>query len=616
MRHLIFPDILNVHRSYRFMNLTSIEAYHVATVGTCGLFLCALTYFLFQVLHLYFNRKILVECWFCRSLSTVKVSDRNAFFCISCKQYNGFTESGDYNRPLPAQYEANLNPYIFTSPRNLTVNNSKSDILCVLCAQRQAYKIDQLARFEPSNEASWDQELDQFKKELEGRCVLCPSCTIKVHRRINQVLNRLYLNNREASSLIYTFHFKLYYKLLLAFIVVLATEMPFIVNILILIDAKILPSVLSWWRNRCNKNSSVDSLPNEHYGFSRSSTSLCIILSFLRIITTLIWLVLGISPFLGFFHYHICHLHSASPIRLIFRKLALHIPQRYCEYVADWKSALTIQPSRALWGYVLCLFGHLVLLLQTLQPTTSPIRALLDFVLIVLAADLAITCQDPSSIQALLLGLLPVAGIGIFSYNWLSYRKRGIGEQKRKLTTWSPLASSHNKEFAYDNESAAPSRLPKTDTLGARSLSLDKLSLHSSSSPTAYSAIFSPPTLVSLPPRSHFCASSTAPDYTRLRQGVGDHDDMNEVMSHFTSVSQRSMCRRGHSKRPHRKRRLQQPVGLLRWVVYLLFGRLEKWEDVKAELVCLLNAVLVAVLLILICHLFYSIVPALWGLKL
>ncbi|KAL5110685.1 hypothetical protein TcWFU_007600 [Taenia crassiceps] len=512
------------------MDFISFIPYHILTVGTCGLFLCALCYFLYQILNLYFNRKIVVECWFCRSPSTVRAPDRNAFYCVSCKQYNGFTESGDYNRPLPAQYDASLNPRSFALPCNSNANNSKSNILCGLCAQRQAYKIDQLARFEPSNETDWDRELNQFKKELEGRCGLCPSCTIKVHRRINQI------------------------------------------------DAKILPRVLSWWRNRDHRDPIVDLLPYERLqGSSIIPTLLYIILSVVRITTTLVWLTFGIPPLLEFLQYHVCHSHSSSSIKHLFRNVASHLAQHYC----------------------------------------GSIFALLDFIFMVLAADLCITCQGSDLIPALLLAaLFVVAGIGVFFYNWLSYSKGGDREQNRKLNARPSPASSPSKPFSYDAASVVSSRPSKSNASWAHSLSLDRLSLHTPSSPTAYPAIFSPPTLACSPLRSHIYTSDSAPGYTHLRRGGGDGNDIDGAMSHFTSVSQCSAGWGRQSKRQHRKRRQQQPVGLLRWVVHFLFGRLEKWKDVKAELVCLLNAVLVVILLILICHLFYSIVPPLWSMRL
>ena len=176
------------------MDFPQFNLQQILLFGTFSLFLCALFYFLYQLAHLYCNRQIRVECWFCRALSTVKAPDRNAFFCSTCSQYNGFTESGDYNRSLPAQFDESLNPRSSALPSSSNSSISKpsrSDILCALCTQRQAYKIAQLARFEASDEANWENELGHFKQKLESYCQLCPLCTLKVHKRIDQVLTHL-----------------------------------------------------------------------------------------------------------------------------------------------------------------------------------------------------------------------------------------------------------------------------------------------------------------------------------------------------------------------------------------------------------------------------------------
>lgn len=173
------------------MDFMKYNSYQVLSFGTLSLFSFALVYFFYQITLLYFNRQIQVECWFCRTLTTVKAPDINDFFCSACSQYNGFTESGDYNRYLSAQFDERLNPSSFAVPLSSSVSTSvklsQSDILCSLCTQKQIYKIEQLAQFEASCEANWEQELGEFKQELESCCQLCPLCTIKVHSRIDQV---------------------------------------------------------------------------------------------------------------------------------------------------------------------------------------------------------------------------------------------------------------------------------------------------------------------------------------------------------------------------------------------------------------------------------------------
>lgn len=157
-------------------------------IAVCGLFLCSVVYFLYQVLLKYRHRSVRVECWFCCSARLVPVDDVNSFTCRDCGQYNGFTKSGDYNRPIVAQFESNLNPsgFLLNQP---TYFNSKSDILCPPCNKYQELKMIELSSFEASSEASWDLELGAFRRKLEHRYPLCVACSTKVRSRISNVRN-------------------------------------------------------------------------------------------------------------------------------------------------------------------------------------------------------------------------------------------------------------------------------------------------------------------------------------------------------------------------------------------------------------------------------------------
>lgn len=104
-------------------------------------------------------------------------------------------------------------------------------------------------------------------------------------------------------------------------------------------------------------------------------------------------------------------------------------------------------------------------------------------------------------------------------------------------------------------------------------------------------------------------AASAAPGLLSLQRRKDD-----DALSHFTSVSQRGereyRGRRRDRSHHHSKRR--RPKGLLPWLLCLLFGRLNSWTEVKVELTCIANAVLVGLLLICIAHLFYTVAPAIW----
>ncbi|VDD78617.1 unnamed protein product [Mesocestoides corti] len=154
-----------------------------------SILVCTLIYLFYNSVRLFRNRRLCAECWFCRTQNLVQVHDRNSFYCFACHQYNGFTNSGDYNRLLPAQWEPSLNPSGFSMPCKRSASNftTHSDILCPLCSQKQEYMINQLAGFEASSEATWDYELNLFKQGLERRCMLCSVCKVKVHKTIKQV---------------------------------------------------------------------------------------------------------------------------------------------------------------------------------------------------------------------------------------------------------------------------------------------------------------------------------------------------------------------------------------------------------------------------------------------
>lgn len=553
------------------MDFGNLYSRQVINPIICALFLCALSYFLYNLYLLYINRIIRVECWFCKALTSVNFKDENSFFCSSCHQYNGFTESGDYNCILPAQYDAQLNSQVYAIHSDADRSRPvKSDILCGSCTQRQAYKIEQLANFEPSNEANWDQELKQFKKELESCCMLCPSCMLKAHKRIDNV--RMLLLPLLFSLISYNGIFATFQ-----------------------IDMKLMPRVLLWWRNKDK---------NEPFSFEstiqfRYTSLLSVFSALLRTFTTPIWLYISFPLLLNLFDNHICKYKSPSFLKY------------QCQHVEILKSGSSYDATISRWFEIVCLIAHLILLLlQTLRTATNPFFALLDAILLVLSANLIITGQKTvSSVfpSILILVLVLAASVGVLVFRWLPYAQEDISLQTKKLKATWPTPNASPPPSSYFTALSATMK-PMDDA----SLSLDGLSLNNASSPR--SVIFSPPILSPSPPLlSHVYAPSASPYYSFLHgKNIGSSPVSGDLDSgsHFTSASQ--VPKRS---RKERRRRQRQPTGLLRWTVYLLFGRLETWSDVKAELVCLLNAVLVGVLLVLICRLFCIITPALWIVK-
>lgn len=129
---------------------------------------------------------ITVNCWFCNTNFKVAFEDRFEFTCISCGQFNGFKEAstafvqvlycfmlvlinvffsivqdGSYSKIIPEQHDQWFNQTAFSVVQN-DVNESKNG-LCHKCNIIQEIKIKQLASFVPSNEKSFDIEVEKFR---------------------------------------------------------------------------------------------------------------------------------------------------------------------------------------------------------------------------------------------------------------------------------------------------------------------------------------------------------------------------------------------------------------------------------------------------------------------
>lgn len=131
-----------------------------------------------------------VTCWFCGKKSKVPYEYKNCWDCPSCEQYNGFDKDGNYNKPIPSQYDERLNHPITCDKDEFLGGH---DILCARCSQNQLLKIKQLANFVPYNEKNFDYEVDAFKQHLEKVYRLCLPCEIKVQRELeiqNEAISR------------------------------------------------------------------------------------------------------------------------------------------------------------------------------------------------------------------------------------------------------------------------------------------------------------------------------------------------------------------------------------------------------------------------------------------
>ncbi|XP_037513240.1 uncharacterized protein LOC119389895 [Rhipicephalus sanguineus] len=128
-----------------------------------------------------------VNCWFCGLQTVVPYGNINCWDCPSCEQYNGFKADGDYNKPIPAQFDEALN---FTtsscqsdsSPSALKMKPDNQ--LCSVCNYHQVIKVRLLANFTSTEESRFETEVEQYRQHLEEVYALCQSCEVQVKRTL------------------------------------------------------------------------------------------------------------------------------------------------------------------------------------------------------------------------------------------------------------------------------------------------------------------------------------------------------------------------------------------------------------------------------------------------
>ncbi|CAN8015906.1 unnamed protein product [Ixodes persulcatus] len=131
-----------------------------------------------------------VNCWFCGITTVVPYGNINCWDCPTCEQYNGFKEDGDYNKPIPAQYDEALN---FASTAGRLAESSLGSIkldwdneLCSTCNYHQLIKIRLLADFTPTREDRFDSEVEEYQKRLEEVYALCGACAQRLRHRLSE----------------------------------------------------------------------------------------------------------------------------------------------------------------------------------------------------------------------------------------------------------------------------------------------------------------------------------------------------------------------------------------------------------------------------------------------
>ncbi|XP_060068538.1 transmembrane protein 201-like [Ylistrum balloti] len=157
---------------------------------------------LYKILRPKFTIK--VECWFCQKITVVPYGNKNCWDCPGCEQYNGFSEDGHYNKPIPAQYSESMNYPVNCKTEEFI---SKDSLLCDECNQNQLLKVRQLAAFVPFNENKFDEEVEAFEQHLEHVYRLCDVCQGTVNMELDKqdhvlrtVLDQVTAANMSKSS--------------------------------------------------------------------------------------------------------------------------------------------------------------------------------------------------------------------------------------------------------------------------------------------------------------------------------------------------------------------------------------------------------------------------------
>lgn len=72
-------------------------------------------------------------------------------------------KDGDYNCDIPAQRSVKLNKWKTSSFPSISDRLTPTNGLCEPCNRNQELKVQQLACFEPENEADFDEEIEEYR---------------------------------------------------------------------------------------------------------------------------------------------------------------------------------------------------------------------------------------------------------------------------------------------------------------------------------------------------------------------------------------------------------------------------------------------------------------------
>nr|XP_046916260.1 uncharacterized protein LOC124496744 [Dermatophagoides farinae] len=147
--------------------------------------------------------RINVECWFCMAKHRVRYPQRNSWHCPDCQQYNGFNVDGSYNRYMSEHYHLNSNRFCRNSARNNRNIRYEHYRLCNDCNELEAIKIRMISEFVPVDDGRFNEELFQYRRNLDQMYPICEECQQLIRKLVNDddsLPNRIPLSKPPSSS--------------------------------------------------------------------------------------------------------------------------------------------------------------------------------------------------------------------------------------------------------------------------------------------------------------------------------------------------------------------------------------------------------------------------------
>ncbi|CAL8093303.1 unnamed protein product [Calicophoron daubneyi] len=546
------------------------------------------------------------ECWFC-CRSVLKNSKGDSFECPYCRQYNGFTADGDYNRVIPAQYIAPEHPKRFVDERNGF--HTESGILCGLCERNQELIRKGLADFEPTCEERWDAELADLKRRLECIYGLCESCKNKSRTRIHEV------------------------------------------------DSMLLPAFIEWWRKlrQQNHQNHFERSRAQKTAQQRSSLLPSPLYFLVRLASVFCFFSLIIGPLTNALIAQTClvrvSLHECLSDKLVFALLfkALRVRGLHlCRWVTNYYHSFDL-PTPVLCSFAvsLCVLQSILIFIRcfnrkdTLKKrysATAPFFFLLDVILLLFTANILVPLF-PSPVfrpqwiynhwgyflvTTLLFPLLFAVYFGLKA--WISFCSSNLKAQKRVLVDAWPSSVINSTSLQSDDQHSQRDWLSSYSSLSPGSISTSfRLSPNGKIMEVPRNPSLFRPSILSWPPHRPTGTVQSAHSVLRpspinafgsLSAPFHCSDDSDDSLvtsvSRMMPLSRKRTCLQGEPHCTHRKRtRRRKRTGILRLCLSLLFGRIETWNDVLSEILCLANALLIGVVVYAMGCLFIRLVEVL-----